>query len=552
MSAISDASPSASFEEDARARLLERYEARSKTFFQVFSATLIFAAAFLAFVLVPLVGLQRDEQTIAVQLAAAKQQRDVVEARLAELVALKQQHNAQQDKLAAERARIETEAGHLEEDQGAVQMRNDQIELGIDRNARETQKLKEQSASLKRLQEASRELPVLDVDRFVRDLQAFLPRGRKVVDGRASASSLGLGGDCLTARRQEHFNCLVKAKVMQALKRHSAAIDQRVVVPARQDLPELGNAVAGHVADAIQKFEDILDGKPGFWMAVTEKFHVGREFGEVLSEVSTDIRRTIESEIAAVGQRLQENERRLAALEDEGVELQEAQADIVSEEREIDELLAEMRQQIEAVSRQVADTEGAMEAARRDVADKVAMLTELVGRQSEIDEKKTDIRARIDNVESPFGTLPIGLNEALQIFPVIVAIGVLVYGMVLGELISLRRYYHLAMRETFPADHLAIDAGMTALAPVFVDPCRGAAANLWRTVVAGAPVVIYFVSIFLIAESWSLDGAIAESTGEIRTGYVVLYVVFAVWLLLPLARVAAEWRNYRRDLFIAA
>ena len=61
-----------SFDDTFEKQLVEAYDKSARHFSQLFNATIIFAFAFLAFILVPLVALQREDATIDQALVQAK------------------------------------------------------------------------------------------------------------------------------------------------------------------------------------------------------------------------------------------------------------------------------------------------------------------------------------------------------------------------------------------------------------------------------------------------------------------------------------------------
>ena len=142
-------------------------------------------------------------------------------------------------------------------------------------------------------------------------------------------------------------------------------------------------------------------------------------------------------------------------------------------------------------------------------------------------------------------TLPVGLNEALQIFPIVVTIGALMYWIILSELINLRCNYHMTLRHKYSSDHTVVDSNVVLFAPLFIDPQRGLLSNLWRGCVLAIPIVIYVATIVLILYSWSLDATVKGTSTVIRNVYMAVYLISFFLLFIPISRVVIEWRNYR-------
>ncbi len=60
------------------------------------------------------------------------------------------------------------------------------------------------------------------------------------------------------------------------------------------------------------------------------------------------------------------------------------------------------------------------------------------GKAKELEALKGEFKARLQNVETPFGWLPVGLNEAVLAFPVLLALVFLVSAAQLAEATRLR------------------------------------------------------------------------------------------------------------------
>ncbi len=534
----------ASFSEDFRKRLLERYEQQSKTFFKIFTATIVFAVAFLAFILVPYIGLQHDEKAIPKEQAEAEEQHEQLSLQLQELNQEKKRLKQEQEMRQNQRAELQSDSDRLEAINEELSLKIENIQHAIDKSKKRAGKLNEKHKGYDRLSREASQLPVLNVDQFVIELQGFLPKAAKVVYERASIDTLGIDADCASGDRQRFYNCLIKVYVMGQLSNYSKAIDTAVVMPMRLIDADGAAAAEQDVKQAIGDFERILDREPGFWKEVTRKRHVGRQFKNKLDELSSKINRLIDTQLRSMEQLFGDNLREQKELEQKGKQLETERADLLVQSQTVEEDLKNLRHKLDGADRVAADLEAKITETKGSVEGKSGELDALMARKSQIAKDKSNIEARIKNVKSPFGTLPIGLNEAFQIFPLVVAIGVLIYSILIGDLIALRSRFHIALRETFPDERDKIDDTMAMLAPIFVDPAYRLGANLWRAAVLCLPVGVYLISVGLIFHSWALDESVKGSAVVIRNMYLLFYVISVALIVLPAIRIGNSWRRY--------
>ena len=533
-----------SFSQTFRERLLQRYEQRSKTFFKIFVATAVFALVFLVFILIPYIGLQYDERSIAEEQTNAESQRKQLDRQIQEFNDKKISLKQEQEQLKNQRQELKSESEPLEFMNAELASKIENIELNIDKSAKRAGLLNNKLRSYDRLQREAERLPVLDVDQFVRELRRFLPEAADVVDQDKPLETLGVGADCKNRNQQEFYNCLVRAYVMEQLSGYSKTIETKVVIPIRSIDADVAAAANQNVKQAIDNFDSILDSNPGFWQAITMKRHVGRQFKEKLDQLAGNIRQIVETQLHMMESQVQDNLREQRELEKAGARFEKERGELEEQSRSNEEDLKNIRRKLESANQNTADIASTITAAKSAIQTTSDELEALITRKSQIAKDKGKIEDRIKNVESPFGTLPIGLNEALQIFPLVVAMGVLIYGIIFGDVLMLRNRYHQALLDNFSAESNTIDKDIPMLAPLFVDPVFSLGSNLWRASVLCLPAVIYIISVGLIYHSWSFDEISRGSTAVIRSWSAALYVVSAALLILPIFRVTIFWRRY--------
>ncbi|MCP4330896.1 MAG: hypothetical protein GY791_21115 [Alphaproteobacteria bacterium] len=150
-------------------------------------------------------------------------------------------------------------------------------------------------------------------------------------------------------------------------------------------------------------------------------------------------------------------------------------------------------------------------------------------------------------IQTPFGQLPVGLNELVLLFPVLVAAGFLLTASLLGETLQLRRVYHRLCRARDPDGELFDNDRLALIAPVWIDPLRPARHRVYRAAILAVPVLVFVTAILLLLDNRLLWGPFMD---EARLGtiiYLALYAASALSILEGGRRVWLALRAYDTD-----
>jgi archaellum component FlaC len=162
-----------------------------------------------------------------------------------------------------------------------------------------------------------------------------------------------------------------------------------------------------------------------------------------------------------------------------------------------------------------------------------------------ITKAKTDIENRLEKIQSPFGTLPVGLKEAVLAFPIAVAAGIILYGFALADMIRLRKFYHHSTIECYQETEKIEPNAISIMAPVWIDPLGGYSANRWRILMLCLPVLALGITLMLIFYSWYISPIQPGLSPFIRIVYLALYVLVGVFgSIFAGLRILREWKAY--------
>lgn len=125
---------------------------------------------------------------------------------------------------------------------------------------------------------------------------------------------------------------------------------------------------------------------------------------------------------------------------------------------------------------------------------------------AELKTRETLVASRLNQIEFPFGKLPIGLNESIAVFPIILAIGFLMLALLLRDAIQLRKCFHLLYQRKDPNKEILTDEQIMLIAPLWIDPLQPAKKNLLARIILSMPFLIFLVSCAMILYSWTIPG----------------------------------------------
>ena len=532
-----------SFDDTFEKQLVDAYDKSARHFSQLFNATLIFAFAFLAFILVPLVALQRENATIDQELMQAKVAVTTAETEQKELAVLQDQTRAQLGNLPAMKDELKDKRAGLEDRDAQLQHEIDTVEQAIDKLTQEQGRIEGMVSAFERVGQAAEALPPLDVNAFVRELRDFLSQQSDAIWRGAPLESADFRPDCPMSVAEIRANCVIRAKVMQMLGVTEQRLRDRVIAPLAAVDRDVADAAEARLKDAHHKFGQRLDEQPAFWQAVVQKQEVGQDFAAEIDRVSSDVNAAIFDKVKQLALRISELQMQQSKTMAEAQKKTEEIARLQEAKAESEEKIAGLEAQISDAEVKIAAVEQKIAAVKTKVAATNEQVLVLTAKQTKVGEKREAISDRMKGVQSPFGTLPIELTEAVRVFPIIVAVGFVIALLSLANATRLRGRYHLLLRQKYPAETAEVDERVALTAPLFLDPLRRSGDNLWRGAVLLLPLVVYAAGIVLIAESQRLAPQAEETSRFIDSGYGWLYLAVALFLMLPLYQIVTAWKG---------
>jgi predicted nucleic acid-binding Zn-ribbon protein len=158
--------------------------------------------------------------------------------------------------------------------------------------------------------------------------------------------------------------------------------------------------------------------------------------------------------------------------------------------------------------------------------------------QTKLQAEETQIAERLSKIEFPLGKLPIGLIEAVAVFPLLIAIGFAISVSGLVETLRLRKAFQIFYQQKDPGRTILTDVQIALITPLFIDPTSPFQNRIVRFSVLSIPLVVFLVAAALILYSWTIPDTVTSASMINDWMYGGLYIlslggfVYSYWQLI--------------------
>lgn len=163
---------------------------------------------------------------------------------------------------------------------------------------------------------------------------------------------------------------------------------------------------------------------------------------------------------------------------------------------------------------------------------------------------KAELGNRLARMESPVGTIPIGVNESVAVFPIAMAAGFAIYCYFLGSGMKLRKALYQWHKKDTPHDNKDLKNKISLIAPLWIDPTHSMLNKISRLAILMVPPALFIISWILISDSWTkiLDDDMRTTFPYNRDLYKQfyqgLYIFSLLFFLYGISTVLYQWYHY--------
>jgi len=151
---------------------------------------------------------------------------------------------------------------------------------------------------------------------------------------------------------------------------------------------------------------------------------------------------------------------------------------------------------------------------------------------------------RLKQIEFPFGKLPIGLDESIAVFPVLLAIGFFVCIFLLRDSIRLRENFHRLYQQKDPKQAVVDSEQIMLVAPLWIDPENQGRKNFIPISILSILFLIFIVSCSIIIYSWFIPGTFKFAVRFNWLLYGGLYALSFLIFVYSYWQIFKEVKNY--------
>jgi hypothetical protein len=177
----------------------------------------------------------------------------------------------------------------------------------------------------------------------------------------------------------------------------------------------------------------------------------------------------------------------------------------------------------------------------------------LTQEHSRLNTAEGQIVDRLKEIEFPFGKIPIGLNESIAIFPLVLAIGFSICIFSLCKAVYLRRIFHdLSLKKYFNKSKLA-DKEIGLVAPLWIDPTASRVKQIVNFIILLVPFMIFIIAFYYILHILSITNITYLNTMSVnekafKDAYTIIYILSFGFFIFSFWRLVKEL--YRYNVFI--
>jgi hypothetical protein len=184
-------------------------------------------------------------------------------------------------------------------------------------------------------------------------------------------------------------------------------------------------------------------------------------------------------------------------------------------------------------------------------------INSLNGKLNELQERKDNAADRLKEIEFPFGSIPIDINESILFFPIGISAGFWISASLLGDTLKLRKRYHdlIGRDKTKPKKKIneqKINEHLSLLYPIWIDPATRLPIRIVKLVILSVPLIIFAASIYFLSDSWDIiinqqeEGLFIGNSREYIILYIASYAITTIFFGCGYWKIFHELRNYHK------
>ena len=170
-----------------------------------------------------------------------------------------------------------------------------------------------------------------------------------------------------------------------------------------------------------------------------------------------------------------------------------------------------------------------------------------------LNDTKQQIEKRIDQIEFPFGRLPIGINDSIYLFPIGIAVGFILIVSIISDKFKLRQelfqFYDMKVHNKLYFNNF----NFSKILPIWIDYLdKSMFIKLIKFLVLLLPFIIFLISWHMIDKIWiidntnNIDNIIFGDKTLNRYVYQISYLIIFGLFIYGYSKIIYEYKKYNR------
>lgn len=172
-------------------------------------------------------------------------------------------------------------------------------------------------------------------------------------------------------------------------------------------------------------------------------------------------------------------------------------------------------------------------------------------RQADIMQAESKLKSvrRLNKIETPIGSLPIGLDDVILAFPFIVALLLYYTIELLNDAIILRKALHIRYQERDNQPKEGVKKYLSMTSPLWLDPVDSPAQSSVKLFSIVIPILVFLMSLWLILDQDFLFNKEVVSAWITRTVIIGFYMYSGYMMISALRRLIRQFYKYRHYVY---
>ena len=170
-----------------------------------------------------------------------------------------------------------------------------------------------------------------------------------------------------------------------------------------------------------------------------------------------------------------------------------------------------------------------------------------------LNDTKQQIEKRIDQIEFPFGKLPIGINDSIYLFPIGIAVGFILIVSIMSDQFKLRQDLFQFYEKKDRNKRYYTNFNFSKIFPIWIDQLNSSIfIKSMKFLLLLLPFIVFLISWYMIDNIWTIDNTnnidniiFGDKTLN-RYVYQISYLIILGLFIYGYSKIIYEYKKYNK------